>query len=122
MEDNNWSVWAGVTVRDGEEEVVTGEAAYGGRAFTISSKYNGRKFIHDSKDDGAGVIVNEAVYGGRALATDSKVPDRIKGRHEAYRELTSKEYIINTVRHGYNEFTDVTLVLDSHAHLCRTRF
>ena len=32
----------------------------------------------------------------------TRVPVRIRGRHKAYRELTDEEYIINTIRHGYN--------------------
>ena len=37
MEDYNLSKRASVTVRDGEEEVVMNEAAYGGGAFMIDS-------------------------------------------------------------------------------------
>ena len=78
----------------------------------------GRELIHD---DGTRVILNKALYGDSALATDSKVPGRIKGRHEAYRKITCKEHIINAARHGDSEFADVTLASDGHTYLCKTR-
>lgn len=48
-----------------------------------------------------GVLVNTAEYTGKALTTDSKVPGRILGKHEEYRELGAEEYIIDLVKNGY---------------------
>ena len=116
---------AGVIVRDRMGEVVMGATAYGGGAFAFSSRYNRflirQKLIHDPRDDGTVVIMNEAVHGGRTLATNSKVPGRIKGRHEAYRKLTGEEHKINAARHGCSEFADVTLALDGQTYFSRTQ-
>ena len=42
-----------------------------------------------------------------SLATDSRVPGRIRGHQEVYRNLGADDYIINVVEHGYK------LVFDS---------
>ena len=38
MVDNTVAIWAGVTIKDGEEEMDMNKAAYGGRAFLIDSR------------------------------------------------------------------------------------
>lgn len=48
-----------------------------------------------------GAVANTAVYSGKALTTDSKVPGRIRGKQEEYRELGAEEYIIDLVTNGY---------------------
>ena len=52
----------------------------------------------------AKILVNNAVYAGRKLSTDSRVPGRI-GRPEFYdfweKELQASDFILSTIRHGY---------------------
>ena len=60
--------------------------------------------IHEGEEHVPKLLMNEALGGDKFnlnLATDSRVPGRVLGHHEVYKEIGADPYIVNLVQNGY---------------------